>query len=244
MRCWCARPCGPCKGDTPRRAPIARGSTGLVPDVYVVRLPAEHRQPHRQGAGSARGLAAGASGGAGRGGRRARLGRLARWARSRIVAATRRAESLFRAALAADPRDLYTLGAYSDWLLDQGRPADVLTLVAGESRVDALLLRLALAQKALNMPEAGDSIRRLRARFAASRAAATSFTAAKRRATQLQLADDRQAALRLARENWNVQTEPADLRILAEAAARDRRQGGAGHRAAMARGTRASNTRR
>ena len=35
----------------------------------------------------------------------------------------------------------------------------------------------------------------------------------------LQLADGRQEALRLASENWAVQKEPADLRILAEAAA-------------------------
>jgi hypothetical protein len=33
------------------------------------------------------------------------------------------------------------------------------------------------------------------------------------------LTGDAQTALRLARENWNVQREPADLRVLAEAAA-------------------------
>ena len=52
----------------------------------------------------------------------------------------------FQAALAADPRDLYTLGVYSDWLLDHQRATEVIPLVQNETRVDALLLRLALAQ--------------------------------------------------------------------------------------------------
>src|SRR4030095_7073867 len=59
----------------------------------------------------------------------------------------------FRAALTADPRDLYTLGVYSDWLLDNGRAAEVIPLVQAETRVDALLLRVALAAQAVQRPE-------------------------------------------------------------------------------------------
>ena len=59
------------------------------------------------------------------------------------------ADAHFRAALAADPRDLYTIGAYCDWLLEQNRAAEVIPLVENEQRVDGLLLRLALAQNAL-----------------------------------------------------------------------------------------------
>ena len=125
----------------------------------------------------------------------------------------------FQAALAADPRDLYTLGAYSDWLLDNGRAAEVIPLVQNETRVDALLLRLALAQKALQRPEAGASIATLRARFDASRARGDVVHRREESRFQLQLNADAPAALRLARENWNVQREPADLRVLAEAAA-------------------------
>ena len=69
------------------------------------------------------------------------------------------------------------------------------------------------------MPEAGDSIRRLRERFAASRARGDVVHRREEARYTLQLADDRQEALRLASENWAVQKEPADLRILAEAAA-------------------------
>ena len=128
------------------------------------------------------------------------------------------AERHFRAALAADPRDLYTLGAYGDWLLDNGRAADVVPLVGNDMRVDALLLRLALAQKALQRPEADASLATLRARFAASRARGDVVHRREEARFQLQGNGDSQAALRLALENWNVQREPADLRILAEAA--------------------------
>ena len=129
------------------------------------------------------------------------------------------AEAHFRAALAADPRDLYTLGAYGDWLLDRGRAAEVLPLAGGDPRVDALLLRVALAQKALKRAEAGASIATLRARFAASRMRGDTVHRREEARFELHLNGDPKAALRLARDNWTVQREPADLRILAEAAA-------------------------
>jgi len=128
------------------------------------------------------------------------------------------AEDHFRAALGADPRDLYTLGALGDWLLDQRRAADVVPLVQNEPRVDALLLRLALAQKASQRPEAEASVTTLRARFDASRARGDTVHRREEARFQLQLNGDPKLALRLAQENWKIQREPADLRILAEAA--------------------------
>jgi len=128
------------------------------------------------------------------------------------------AETHFRAALAADPRDLYTLGVFGDWLLDQLRPVDVVPLVQNDPRVDALLLRLALAQKAARRPEAESSVTTLRARFDASRARGDTVHRREEARFQLQLNADPQHALRLAQENWKIQREPADLRILAEAA--------------------------
>jgi hypothetical protein len=128
------------------------------------------------------------------------------------------AEDHFRAALAADPRDLYTLGAFGDWLLDRQRADEVVPLVQNEPRVDALLLRLALAQKAARRPEAASSLTTLRARFDASRARGDTVHRREEARFQLQLNGDPKLALRLAQENWKVQREPADLRILAEAA--------------------------
>ena len=128
------------------------------------------------------------------------------------------AETHFRAALAADPRDLYTIGAYCDWLLEQKRAGDVIPLVQNELRVDALLLRLALAQTALRRPEAEASVTILRARFDASRARGDTVHRREEARFQLLLNGEPKIALRLVQENWNVQREPADLRVLAEAA--------------------------
>jgi len=146
------------------------------------------------------------------------------WAASTLgeIAARRgdpAAEVQFRAALTADPRDLYTIGAYSDWLLDNKRPADVITLVRNDARVDGLLLRLALAQAAAGQAEARGTIEILRSRYAASRARGDTVHRREEARFALWLANEPAAALRLATENWAVQREPADLRVLAEAAA-------------------------
>ena len=58
--------------------------------------------------------------------------------------------SNFRAALAQDPGDAYAKGAFADFLLDAGRHAEVVALLDGDTRNDALLLRLAQAEKALS----------------------------------------------------------------------------------------------
>jgi len=129
------------------------------------------------------------------------------------------AERHFRAALGAGDRDIYLLGAYCDWLLDQRRPAEVIALLQNENRVDTLLLRLALAQQALRRPEAAASVDTLRARFDASHARGDTVHQRENARFELFLLDDPRSALPYAVANWRVQREPADLRILAEAAA-------------------------
>jgi hypothetical protein len=128
------------------------------------------------------------------------------------------AERHFRAAMNAAGRDIYLLSAYADWLLDQRRPADVVALLQNETRVDALLLRLALAQKTLNRPEAAASIETLRARFDASHARGDTVHQRENARFELALGNDPRSALPYALANWKVQREPADIRILAEAA--------------------------
>ncbi len=190
---------------------------GIAPELYVFACVAAIDSVNGQAAAAsamlARGLAALPAGDAG--GRAFGESLAAEIAHRRDDA---QAERHFRAALAADPRDLYTLGAYSDWLLDHGRASDVPRLVQDDTRVDALLLRLALAQRALGAPEATASIATLRARFAASRARGDTVHRREEARFALWLDDDPRRALELARANWNVQREPADLRILAEAA--------------------------
>jgi predicted Zn-dependent protease len=130
----------------------------------------------------------------------------------------REAETHFRAALALDPSDHYTLGAYADFLLDGGRAQEVVSLLEGRLRTDALLLRHTLALKSIKAPQAEAQLEQLRARFEASRLRGDRVHQREEARFALQLRGDTQAALRLAQENWNVQKEPPDVRILFEAA--------------------------
>src|SRR5262249_15649783 len=78
------------------------------------------------------------------------------------------AEPHFRAALALAPADYYLLGAYADYLLDNGRPQDVVALLRDKIAADPLLLRYALALQAQNSNDLAAHVRPLEHRFAAS----------------------------------------------------------------------------
>lgn len=146
------------------------------------------------------------------------------WALTRLAETEERrgafaaAESAFRDALGLGVGDVYLQAAYADFLLDRGRPAEVLALLKDGTRADVLLLRLALAAHALGTPERGSWARSLGERFDA--AAMRGDTTHRKEAARFQLAlrgqPDR--ALALARENFVEQREPADARILLEAA--------------------------
>ena len=128
------------------------------------------------------------------------------------------AEAWFAQALTVDPSDPYLLGAWSDWLLDHGRPAEVATLLSGRTRIDPLLLRLTLAEQALGAPAAAGHAADLAARFEASRLRGDTVHRREEARFTLELRHDPAGALVLARANWGVQREPADARILLESA--------------------------
>lgn len=114
--------------------------------------------------------------------------------------------------------DAYTEGAYADFLLDHGRPEEVLSLLKGRERNDALLLRMAEAGAAVNDPANGARVSALRARFAAARERGDSVHRREEARFTLHLLNQPKLALKLAERNWAVQKEPADARILLEAA--------------------------
>jgi tetratricopeptide (TPR) repeat protein len=130
------------------------------------------------------------------------------------------AESHFRNALALDPCDAYLKAAYADFLLDQGRARDALPLVAGDTKNDALFLRLVLAEQRLADLRASFEAHRtdLAERFDAARRRGDSVHRREEARFRLTVEHDAPGALVLARDNWTVQREPADLRILQEAA--------------------------
>lgn len=134
------------------------------------------------------------------------------------------AQRHYRAALTLDPDDAYLLGSYADFLLARGDGASVARLLRDKTRNDSLLLRYALALQQSDAAAAAELVRVLDARFAAAAARRDTLHQREQARYALHLKHDAAAALVLARSNWQVQREPADLRILAEAcvAARDR----------------------
>ena len=136
----------------------------------------------------------------------------------------------FQAALRIDATDRYVRAALCDVLLDQGRDDEVLALTAEQSRDDNLLLRRGLALQALaaspvEAKSGSDVAKALRESVALlqdSHAAAqlrgdaTHLREAARMA--LELLHEPAVSLALARANWAVQKEPADARILLQAA--------------------------
>lgn len=124
----------------------------------------------------------------------------------------------FRAALALPGKDSYLDYAYADFLLDYGRAGEVLRRLRADARADGALLRLAVAAQALRDPAATGYIEALRARFDASARRGDSLHQREHARFALYLADAPKIALRLAQANWETQREPADARILLEAA--------------------------
>ena len=127
------------------------------------------------------------------------------------------AEVHYREALAGSP-DAYTKAAFADFLLDRGRASEVIALLEREQRADPLLLRLALAYQAANRPELAAAVAALSARFDAARLRGDRVHLREEARFSLKLLGIPHFALPLAIEDWAVQKEPADARILLECA--------------------------
>lgn len=123
----------------------------------------------------------------------------------------------YRTALQAGA-DAYTLAAYADWLIHQERPAEVEPLLAGRSDADALLLRQAMAWRRLGDGRAAAAAAQLQARFDAARLRGDPTHRREEAMFALYVRGDAAAALALARANWQQQREPADARVLWDAA--------------------------
>ena len=128
------------------------------------------------------------------------------------------AEDHFRAALELGRPDTYLTGAYGDFLLEHNRPDEVLALIPEAPQPDGLLLRRALAEQALGLPRAAQSIAALTDRFAASRRRGDSVHQRDEARFHLFLTGQAGRALDLTLSTWRVQREPWDARLVLEAA--------------------------
>jgi hypothetical protein len=146
------------------------------------------------------------------------------WALTRLAETEERrgefaaAEAAFRQAIALAVPDVYLLAAYADFLLDRGRAADVLSLLKGRERADVLLLRLAQAARLAHTDNAARLASEMAARFDAARRRGDTTHRKEESRFLLELKGDAPRALALAQENFAVQREPIDARILLEAA--------------------------
>lgn len=130
----------------------------------------------------------------------------------------RSAELYYTSALRAAPQDSYTKGQYADLLLRQQRSAQVVQFLRADTQQDNLLLRLAIAGHALHDPEAtawGDAFQ---ARFEAARRDGDDTHLREQARFLLAVRGRAPEALELARRNWQIQKEPADVRLYVAAA--------------------------
>jgi hypothetical protein len=131
---------------------------------------------------------------------------------------TAQVESHLRQAMALGVVDTFLYAAYSDFLLDQGRAAEVVALLKDHTRSDSLLLRLVLATRALKLPQAKQHEAALAARYAAAAMRGDTVHQAEEARFTLAVQGDAKRSLKLALENWKVQLEPRDARVVLEAA--------------------------
>lgn len=124
----------------------------------------------------------------------------------------------FEQALGDGHADSYLKAAYADFLLDQRDYPAVIGLLADDTRADPLLLRLAEAEAASGRTDAAEHIAALDSRFAAARARGDVTHRREEARFRLRLQRNAPVALQLALDNWQVQREPADVRIVLEAA--------------------------
>ena len=123
------------------------------------------------------------------------------------------AERYFKLALSIAPH-AQLRAAYADWLLSQKRWRSVEELLSPHADAGVLLLRLAMARRQLGDPRYLDDTATLAAQFAAAHERGDSSHAREQALFALYLQDDPPRALALAQQNWAVQREPVDARIL------------------------------
>ncbi len=129
------------------------------------------------------------------------------------------ADVAFLAALKLDA-DAYATLAYADFLIEQRRPTEALSLLKEQPRSDAVVLRLAIAGTQAKTASAAADVAEMRERIllANERPDAKIFHGREQAMFALFVERQPERALELARGNVAQQREPLDLLVLAQAA--------------------------
>ena len=129
------------------------------------------------------------------------------------------ADTAYQSALRLAP-DIYLRLSYADFLIEQNRPAQVLALLDGQTRSDAVLLRLAIAGTRARAASAVADVTEMRERIALAneRPDAKLFHGREQAMFALAIDGDARRAWELARGNVTQQREALDVLVLAQAA--------------------------
>ncbi len=129
-----------------------------------------------------------------------------------------RAETAYKAALAAEPDSIYARAAFADFLLQHGRVADVRAVLGDPTQADALLLRAAIAATLENGADATALTDDLARRFAEAQRRGDETHLREQARFELEVRKDFTRAAELAARNFQTQREPADAKLLVDAA--------------------------
>ncbi|MEO1135836.1 MAG: hypothetical protein AAFW68_04380 [Pseudomonadota bacterium] len=128
------------------------------------------------------------------------------------------AEQYYSALLATDPESVFARAAYADFLLNENNRAAALEVIGDAPHTEALLLLSALGGNNTNDALSIKSADELSARMASDRISGDFSHAREYARFAFDYLNDPELALVFAQENWRVQKEPIDARILARAA--------------------------
>jgi thioredoxin-like negative regulator of GroEL len=128
------------------------------------------------------------------------------------------ADTHFRKALQLTPGDNFLLADYGEFLIDQRRYEEAVDLVAGDAQSDTSFLVLVTAEKMLGSPKANADMAEMDARFRSMDERGDHVFMREEASYLLHVENDPKMALNLARQNWEVQRAPKDVRVYLEAA--------------------------
>ncbi len=129
-----------------------------------------------------------------------------------------KAENYYKILHTADTKSVYARAAYADFLITNGRAAEARKVIGKTPETEALLLLSALAGKDDDTTVGAQSAKVLKTRLAADRLEGDYAHAREYARFGLDYLGDAELALTMAQENWRVQKEPIDARILVRAA--------------------------
>lgn len=124
----------------------------------------------------------------------------------------------FGALFSADPNSVFARAAYAEFLLGRGDHEMALKVIGSKPHTEALLLMSTLAGKGAENPVSIKSASELGARMAADEINGDYSHAREYARFCLDYLNDSKCALFFAQQNWRVQKEPIDARVLARAA--------------------------